>query len=49
MGDEDTKQCFHCNSMMIKKQDYLPDDFKLTEVKHFWLCSGCMSYEIIDS
>jgi hypothetical protein len=32
---------------MIKKQDYLPDDFDLTEIKQFWLCSSCMYYEEI--
>lgn len=49
MSDDETKQCPHCGSTMIKKQDYLPDDFDLTEIKSFWLCSGCMSYEVIDS
>jgi len=49
LNDEETKQCSHCSSTMIRKQDYLPDDYELIEVKYFWLCGSCMSYELIDS
>ncbi|MCK4895509.1 MAG: hypothetical protein KAS47_01775 [Candidatus Heimdallarchaeota archaeon] len=49
MNDEEMKQCSHCNSTMIRKQDYLLDDFELTEIKHFWLCGSCMSYKVLDS
>ena len=49
MNDDETKACPNCGSTMIKKQDYLPDDFELKEIKTFWLCSGCMSYVIISN
>lgn len=48
MSDENTKTCPHCGSTMIKRKDYLPDDFDLTEVKEHWLCGACMSYELTD-
>lgn len=46
MNNDETKTCPNCASLMIKKQDYLPDDFELKEIKTFWLCSSCMSYEL---
>lgn len=49
MNDDETKACPNCGSTMIKKQDYLPDDFELKEIKIFWLCSGCMSYELVSN
>jgi hypothetical protein len=47
MDKNELKKCPNCGSDMIKKEDYLPDDFDLKEIKKFWLCSSCMLYEII--
>lgn len=47
MDENELKKCPNCGSNMIKKEDYLPDDFDLKEIKKFWLCSSCMLYEII--
>jgi len=44
----ETKNCPNCGKVMIKKRDYLPDDYNLTTVKEFWLCTFCMFYEIIE-
>ncbi len=35
MNDDETKTCPNCASLMIKKQDYLPDDFGLKKLRHF--------------
>ena len=48
MSDEEIKECPKCGSSMIKRENYLPDDFDLTEIKKFWLCGSCMYYEVID-
>jgi len=48
MSEDETKECPKCGSTMIKRENYLPDDFELTEVKTFWLCGSCMYYEVIE-
>ena len=47
MSDEQ-KECPKCGASMIKRENYLPDDYNLTEIKKFWLCGSCMYYELIE-
>lgn len=48
MSDDELKDCPKCGSSMIKRENYLPDDFDLTEIKIFWLCGSCMHYELLE-
>ncbi|MCK4844484.1 MAG: hypothetical protein KAS95_02310 [Candidatus Heimdallarchaeota archaeon] len=48
MSEEEAKNCSNCGTPMLKRHDYLPDDFDLKEVKDFWLCGSCMLYELIE-
>jgi len=47
MSDEQ-RECPKCGASMIKRENYLPDDYNLTEIKKFWLCGSCMYYEPIE-
>ena len=48
MSEEELKECPKCGSSMIEGENYLPDDYDLTEIKKFWLCGSCMHYELIE-
>jgi len=48
MSDGELKECLKCGASMIERENYLPDDYDLTEIKKFWLCGYCMYYEIIE-
>jgi ribosomal protein S27AE len=47
MSDEQ-RECPKCGVSMIKRENYLPDDYDLTEIRKFWLCGSCMYYEPIE-
>ncbi len=47
MNDNEMKKCPKCQSPMLEKNDYLPDDMDLKEIKKYLLCSVCMYYEVI--
>ena len=48
MSDDELKNCSKCGSSMIKRENYLPDDYDLIEIKKFWLCGSCMHYELLE-